>query len=124
MREPFSVRKRLKSFTYAWKGIRFLLIEEHNARIHCVVICLVTGAGFFFDISKGEWIAVAGCCGMVLAAEAFNSAIERLVDLVSPDYLPLAGRVKDMAAGGVLICAVAAVVIGCIIFIPRLVEAS
>lgn len=112
--------KRLKSFVYAWKGIDSFLRKEHNAWIHCTAVVVVTVAGFAFGISRMEWVAVIGCFGMVLTAEAFNTAIERLVNLVSPDYHPIAGDVKDVAAGAVLICAVAAAVIGVIIFSPYL----
>lgn len=112
--------KRLKSFVYAWKGIGSFLRKEHNAWIHCTAVVVVTVVGFAFGISRMEWVAVIGCFGMVLAAEAFNTAIERLVNLVSPDYHPIAGDVKDVAAGAVLICAVAAAIIGVVIFSPYL----
>ncbi len=118
--ERFSIKKRLKSFVYAWKGIRSFIGREHNAWIHCGVMLLVLAAGFYFRITRGEWIAVVLCIGLVLAAEGFNTAIERLVNLVSPQKHPLAGDVKDIAAGAVLICAVAAVVVGLIIFVPYL----
>ncbi|MDA6987305.1 diacylglycerol kinase family protein, partial [Escherichia coli] len=66
------------------------------------------------------WTVVVLCFGVVIAAELFNTAIERLVDLVSPERHPVAGQVKDIAAGAVLVCAVAAAIIGLIIFIPYL----
>lgn len=112
------LHKRLKSFTYAWKGIGSFLSKEHNAWIHCTAIIMVTIAGILFGITRTEWLVIILCFAMVLAAEAFNTAIERLVNLVSPDYHPLAGEVKDIAAGAVLICAIAAAIIGLIIFIP------
>ena len=110
------LKKRLKSFVYAFKGIGSLLKKEHNAWIHCTAI--VTIAGFYYGITPTEWCIVLLCFGMVLAAEAFNTAIERLVNLVSPDFHPIAGDVKDVAAGAVLICAIAAALIGGIIFLP------
>ena len=112
------LRKRIKSFGYAFKGIANLLKREHNAWIHCIAIIVVTLAGLHFGITRTEWCIVCLCFGMVLAAEGFNTAIERLVDLVSPDFHPVAGDVKDVAAGAVLICAIAAAIIGMIIFIP------
>lgn len=112
------LRKRIKSFGYAFKGIASLLKREHNAWIHCIAIIMVTLAGLHFCITRTEWCIVCLCFGMVLAAEGFNTAIERLVDLVSPDFHPVAGDVKDVAAGAVLICAIAAAIIGMIIFIP------
>jgi diacylglycerol kinase (ATP) len=112
------LRKRINSFGYAFKGIASLLKREHNAWIHCIAIIVVTLAGLHFGITRTEWCIVCLCFGMVLAAEGFNTAIERLVDLVSPDFHPVAGDVKDVAAGAVLICAIAAAIIGLIIFIP------
>ena len=114
------LEKRIKSFGYAFKGIASLLKKEHNAWIHCLAICVVTFAGFYFGITQTEWCIVVICFGVVLAAEGFNTAIERLVDLVSPEFHPVAGDVKDVAAGAVLICAIAAAIIGCIIFVPYL----
>jgi len=75
---------------------------------------------FFFGITRTEWIVIILCIGVVIAAELFNTAIERLVDLVSPERHPIAGQVKDIAAGAVLVCAVAAAIIGIIIFLPYL----
>lgn len=112
------LRKRIRSFGYAFKGIASLLKKEHNAWIHCMTIVVVTSAGFHFHITPTEWCIVVLCFGIVLAAEGFNTAIERLVDLVSPGFHPIAGDVKDVAAGAVLICAIAAAIIGGIIFIP------
>ncbi|MBQ8889495.1 MAG: diacylglycerol kinase family protein [Bacteroidaceae bacterium] len=114
------LQKRIKSFGYAFKGIGSLLKKEHNAWIHCSAIVLVTIAGFYFGITPTEWCIVVLCFGIVLAAEGFNTAIERLVDLVSPDYHPIAGDVKDVAAGAVLICAIAAAIVGFIVFLPYL----
>lgn len=114
------LKKRIKSFGYAFKGIASLLKKEHNAWIHCLAIVVVTSLGFYFHITPTEWCIVLLCFGMVLAAEGFNTAIERLVDLVSPQRHPVAGDVKDVAAGAVLICAIAAAIIGCIIFLPYL----
>lgn len=114
------LQKRIKSFGYAFKGIASLIKKEHNAWIHCTAIVVVTLAGFHFDITPTEWCIVVICFGVVLAAEGFNTAIERLVDLVSPDFHPIAGDVKDVAAGAVLICAIAAATVGGIIFLPYL----
>ena len=114
------LKKRIKSFGYAFKGIASLLKKEHNAWIHCLAIVVVTGAGFYFGITPTEWCMVVICFGMVLAAEGFNTAIERLVGLVSPDFHPIAGDVKDVAAGAVLVCAIASAVVGVIVFLPYL----
>ena len=77
-------------------------------------------AGIFFGITKAEWLAVIICIGMVITAELFNSAIERLVDMVSPQWQSIAGEVKDIAAGAVLVTAIAAAIVGLIVFVPYL----
>lgn len=119
--EKFSTKKRLKSFTYAWKGIGSFISKEHNAWIHSAITSAVIICGYIFHITLNEWIAIIICIGVVLAAEAFNTAIERLVNLVSPEQNEMAGDVKDIAAGAVLICAIAAATVGVIIFTPYIV---
>lgn len=118
--EKFSWRKRGKSFVYAFNGIRMFVLNEHNAWIHCTVAVCVIIAGFVFGVSVTEWCLIALCIGMVLAAEAVNTAVENIVDLVSPEYNALAGKAKDIAAGAVLVTAISAAVVGCIIFVPKL----
>ncbi len=116
----YDFKKQIRSFGYAWKGIRCVMGKEQNLSFHLIAtLCAVTG-GVFFSITRMEWIAVILCIGMVIGAELFNSAIERIVDLVSPQRHPLAGQIKDIAAGAVLICALTALIIGLIIFIPYL----
>ena len=112
------LKKRIKSFGYAFKGIASLLKKEHNAWIHCIAIVVVASCGLYFRITPTEWCIVVLCFGIVLAAEGFNTAIERLVNLVSPGFHPIAGDVKDVAAGAVLICAIVSAIVGAIIFIP------
>ena len=116
------ITKRIKSFGYAFKGIVSFIGKEPNAWIHCVAIVMVTFFGVYFDITLTEWCIVLLCYSTVLAAEAFNTAIERLVNLVSPTYHPIAGDVKDIAAGAVLICTIVTAIIGCIVFIPYFLE--
>ncbi len=119
--EKFSFKKRAKSFVYAGKGLKSFICKEHNAWIHCVATIVAITLGTVLHISTNEWIAIIICIGIVFAAEAFNTAIERLVNLVSPDYNKTAGDVKDIAAGAVLICAIAAAIVGLIIFLPKLI---
>lgn len=116
----FTLRKRLRSFRFAFNGIRLLVTCEHNAWIHCFIAACVIITGCIVKLSVTEWIAIAMAIGMVLAAEAFNSAIEALADAVSPDYNEAIKRTKDLAAGAVLLLAIASAVIGLIIFIPKL----
>lgn len=116
----FSFRKRAGSFGYAFHGLKMIIKTQHNVWIHLVISVMVIILGFIFRIGTGEWIAIAFAIGFVLAAEAFNTAVEFLVDLVSPGHHPQAGLVKDIAAGGVLIAAITAVVVGLIVFVPYL----
>ncbi len=116
----FSVRKRLLSFKYAFNGIKKLFITQHNSRIHLTIALLVIIAGFFFHISKTEWFVVVIVTGLVFAAELFNSAIESVVDLISPEYHKKAENAKDYAAGAVLIAAIISAIAGLIIFAPKL----
>lgn len=116
----FTLRKRLRSFAYAFNGIRLLIQNEPNAWIHCAAAISAVALGFVLQISHLEWIAIVVVIGMVLAAEAVNSSIEALADLVSPEYNEAIKRTKDLAAGAVLLVALAAAVVGCIIFIPKL----
>lgn len=116
----FTFHKRLASFRYAFNGIRLLIQKEHNAWIHCFAAICVIGAGIFLGLSPMEWIAVSIVIGAVLAAEAINSAIEALADLVSPEYNAAIKKTKDLAAGAVLITAIAAAIVGFIIFLPKL----
>lgn len=117
----YDFMKQVRSFGYAWKGIHQCIGKEQNLSFHLIATVVVVAAGFFFGITRTEWMIVVLCIGVVIAAELFNTAIERLVDLVSPERHPIAGFVKDVAAGAVLVCAVAAAIVGGIIFLPYLV---
>jgi len=116
----FSIIKRLLSFRYAFRGIFFMIRTQHNAWIHLFASMVVIVAGFWFSISTTEWMMVIISIGLVLAAEAFNTAIELLVDKISPDYDEKAGIIKDVAAGAVLFTAVTAAAVGIIVFGTKL----
>lgn len=94
--------------------------SQPNARIHFLATILVVSAGFYFGISKVEWILIVMCVAAVLSLEALNTAIEYLTDLISPEHQPLAGRAKDVAAAAVLLAAIGAVVVALLIFFPRI----
>ncbi len=113
------IKQRLQSFQYAFQGLAELIKTQPNLRIHLLATSVVIAGGFFFRLSPNEWCAVVLAISLVLAAEAFNTALEYLVNLVSPDYHPLAGKVKDLAAAGVLLAATGAFVVGVIIFLPK-----
>lgn len=118
----FTFQKRIKSFQFAFNGIKLLITKEHNAWIHCFAAVCVLIAGALLGLSRMEWIAVVVVIGAVLAAEAVNSSIEALADLVSPEYNEAIKRTKDLAAGAVLIMAIAAAIVGLIIFIPKIMD--
>ncbi|MCR9287198.1 MAG: diacylglycerol kinase family protein [Bacteroidetes bacterium] len=113
-------KKRINSFKFAFTGIATLFKSEPNAKIHLFCTIGVIFAGFYFSISKMEWALITVAISMVLAAEAFNTAIEFLTDLTSPGFHILAGKAKDVAAGGVLLTAFGAIIIGGIVFLPKL----
>ena len=114
------LKKRLDSFKFAFAGIRDLFKTEPNAIIHLIAAVLAVSMGLFFSISKTEWCFVIFSIALVFSAEAFNTAIEHLTNLVSPDYHELAGKTKDAAAAAVLLVAVGAAIVGLIIFLPKI----
>jgi diacylglycerol kinase len=116
------LKKRIDSFNYAFKGIAVLFKTQINARIHLVALVAVILAGFFFKINATEWCLVALSCASVLAAEAMNTAVEFVVDLVSPQYNELAGKAKDVAAAAVLLMTFGAICVGLIVFLPKIVH--
>jgi len=92
--EKFSISKRLKSFTYAFNGLKVLFLEEHNSRIHLFATVCVVIAGALLKLSVLEWAAVAFAVGLVFSGEIFNSAIEDLSDVVSPERYERIKKVK------------------------------
>ncbi len=119
--KKFSLIDRIVSFKYAFNGILLLFKKEHNAWIHGFAMLLAIIMGLFFEIADMEWIAVILCIGIVLAAEAFNTAIEKIADFVEPHKNRDIEQIKDLAAGGVLFTAIAAFVVGLIIFVPKII---
>lgn len=116
-------KKRLvDSFRYASYGIVEAYKGEQNLRIHTVVAVLVIICGFVFQISYVEWLICLVLIGLVLMSEFFNTAIEYVVDLASPDIHPLAKLAKDTASAGVLMMAIISAIIGLIIFVPEGIE--
>ena len=120
MNRPVNIRKAIRSFRYAGMGIYSLFRYENNARIHLIACILVVIAGISLNISPNEWCIIVILIGLVWSAEAINTAIEKLADVVSPDYHRAIKDVKDLAAAGVLILAVSAVIVGGVIFIPKI----
>ncbi|MGZ0170033.1 MAG: diacylglycerol kinase family protein [Planctomycetales bacterium] len=111
---------RVASFRHAFRGLRFTFRSEANAKIHLVATVAVVSAGLYFELSANEWCCISLAIALVIASEILNTAIERLVDIVSPEHNAAAGRVKDIAAGATLGAAGCALVVGVLIFGPRL----
>jgi len=119
--EKFSLKKRIKSFSYAFAGLRVLFREEHNSWIHATAAVLAIVMGFLFRISPMEWIAVVIVIGMVFAAEIINSSIERTADFVKAERDDRKRDIKDLGAAAVLVCAISAALVGIIIFLPKII---
>jgi diacylglycerol kinase (ATP) len=114
-----SLTARAKSFGYAIRGIRVMLVSQPNAWIHAVATLLVCALGLVLGLSAAEWCWLVLAMAAVWTAEAMNTAVECLTDLVSPTFHPLAGKAKDLAAGGVLIAALASIAIGLLVLGPH-----
>ncbi len=100
-----AIKKRLEKFGHAIRGIKILFQTEVHGKFHIFFALFVTLAGMFFSITSIEWCMIVICIAMVISAETINSAIERLTDLASPEYHPLAGKAKDLAArSGASLC--------------------
>jgi diacylglycerol kinase len=117
----FSGRARLKSFVYAWEGIVCFFRKEHNAHIHLAATVLVLVLSVTLGVNKWEAIAVVFSIAIVLITEMVNTAIEKTMDFISVEEHPQIKLVKDITAGAVLIASIAAAIVGCIIFIPKLI---
>ncbi|MFI5187252.1 MAG: diacylglycerol kinase family protein [Chitinophagales bacterium] len=116
----FIIKARFRSFRYAFRGLNAFFAGQHNAFIHLLMTIAAFIAAIFFSISKTEVIAIIIAAGFVWAAELFNTAIEKLADLVSKDFHPGIKFVKDVSAAAVLLSALAAFLTGAIIFLPKL----
>jgi len=118
--QDFSLNKRVKSFGFAFNGLKILILEEHNSRIHILSAIVVVIAGYFYQLSALEWIAIVFAIGLVIALEIFNSAIENISDFISPSQDHMIKKIKDLSAAGVLVGAITAAIIGLIVFVPKI----
>ncbi|MDF1861158.1 MAG: diacylglycerol kinase family protein [Verrucomicrobiales bacterium] len=110
----------LQSFADAGRGIISVFRTERNFRIHLILLLVAIVLGFWLSLSAVEWIALLLCSAGVLIGEVFNTALEYLADAVHPEMDPGIGRAKDASAGAVLIAALAAAIVGAILFLPKL----
>ena len=114
---------RVRSFKYAFRGLRVMIVSQHNAWIHAVATIGVVAVSFYFHLSRAEWCWIILAVISVWTAEAFNTAFEFLTDVASPEFHPLAEKAKDVAAGAVLIAAIGSALIGIVVFGPYLMGA-
>lgn len=121
-RHSLTFTGRLRSVKYAVHGIQIMIRSQQNAWIHAVATVVVVGAGFAVRLSIAEWCWIVLAIAAVWTAEALNTAFEFLTDVASPTFHPIAGQAKDVAAGAVLLTAIAAIVIGLLIFGPKVLD--
>ena len=114
------IKGRLKAFVYAFKGLKILISSEDSFKAQFFIGLFAVLLGFIFKISETEWMIQLLTIGLVLVAEALNTGIEKIADFIHPDYHKKIEVLKDIAAGAALIAAIIAVIIGCIIYIPRI----
>ena len=112
----------INSFKYACMGIKSAIKSERNMKIHVLATLIVTALGFILGLDPLEWVACIFSIVIVISSEMLNTAIETIVDLVSPNINPLAKKAKDIAAGSVLVMAIGAFLVGLIIFIPKIIN--
>ncbi len=121
-KKRYGVKRLFQSFHYAFEGILYTLFNEQNFFIHLIIGTLVIILGFLFHINTVEWLFLVVMIGLVLTAELINTSIEAIVDLISLEEHPLAKIAKDTASAAVLTFALTSVVVGFIIFLPKIIE--
>ena len=114
------LNERVKSFGHAFRGIRLFFKSGPHAKLHGIASVLVLIAGLYFRVSALEWSLLIIAIAMVLAAEAVNTALEELSDIVQPDFDKRIGRIKDISAAAVLFLAFGSLIIGGFVFLPRI----
>jgi len=118
--KPFRISDRIRSFGYALEGIILFFRTQHNAWIHLSATAIVIAAGFFYNINTNDWCWITTAIVLVIITEMLNTAIEFMCDSITMERNPQIKKIKDIAAGAVLIAALGSVIIGLVIFIPRI----
>ncbi len=118
-KDPFVIN-RLKSIGYAFKGALLLLKTEASIKIQFAIALIVTFIGFYYEISSTEWMIQLLCIGVVMSVEGVNTAIEAIADFIHPEHHNKIGLIKDIAAGAVFIASIFAIIVGFIIYIPKI----
>ncbi len=112
----------MESFVFAGRGLKWVLAGQKNMRIHLAAAAAVLAASAWFKLDAGDLALIIFCIGLVMVTEMVNSAVEKTVDLASPDFHPLAGMAKDAAAGAVLLAVFFSVIVGLLVFFPYVKE--
>ncbi|MGG9961564.1 diacylglycerol kinase family protein [Ferruginibacter sp. SUN106] len=116
-----SGHKIIKSFAFAWNGLKTCFISETNFKIHLLLAVIAISFGIGFSISGTEWLALIFCIVFVLVMEMINTAIEKICDVVHKDFHPGIKKIKDIAAGAVLVASGGASITGLVIFLPKII---
>lgn len=122
MKPERSAASRTESFRNAFAGLGYTISTQRNAWIHSAVTIAVIGLAIWLRLAALEWAALVAAMGLVWVAELFNTSLETIIDLTSPEVHPLAARAKDVSAAAVMVAALAAALIGGFVFIPHLFE--
>lgn len=117
MKKRFSIKDRIKSFGYAFNGLKTLIVEEHNARIHVLAAAAAITVGIILDITYREWLWVGLAITLVFVTEMINTAVEAMCDEITDEVRPNIKKAKDVAAGAVLVSAFFSVVVAVFVFI-------
>jgi diacylglycerol kinase (ATP) len=121
---PLTISGRIQSMRYAMRGLRLMLRSQHNAWLHAVASCCVLMVGGYYVLSAAEWCWITLAIMSVWTAEALNTALELLADVAAPEFHPLVGKAKDVAAGAVLLAALGSVIIGLLVIGPHLLRSA
>lgn len=119
-RDKTFVTGRFKSMGFALKGAIKLITTEHSVMVQSSIAVLLILAGFYYNISREEWMFQTLAIGLVLSVEGLNTAVEKVADFIHPEFHQRIGFIKDIAAGAVFFAAMTAIAIGCFIYIPKI----
>lgn len=114
-----SQQSLLKSFANAFAGMAYFFANDRNGKIHLAITLIVLAAGFAFKINATEWILILLCIALVIGFEMLNTALEKLCDMVEPNYHLTIKVIKDVSAAAVILASIISVIIGIIIFLPK-----
>ncbi|MDT7830468.1 diacylglycerol kinase family protein [Pricia sp. S334] len=114
------LKNRIKSVGFAWRGALLLIRTEPSIKIQVVLALVMTAAGFYFEISTLEWIAQVLAIALVIGIEGANTAIEKICDFIHPEFDRRIGFIKDVSAGAVMLVSIGAIIVGLIIYLPKL----